>query len=116
LSAARHADIAGGLQADRVEAAIGRGHVQRVPVPDVHPCGKPGPGDQLTALPDLPTADVQSDDLAVDARGDPPRRLPDAAADIQHPHPRPDPGQLADQVGLGIQRLREALPAGKNPT
>ena len=78
---------------------------------DVHPGGEPGPGDQLATLTDLLSADVQSDDLAVDARGDSPRRLADAATDVQHPRPRPDPGQLADQVGVGIQRLREGLPA-----
>jgi hypothetical protein len=56
------------------------------------------------------------DDLAVDARGDAPRWLADAATDVQHPHPRPDPGQLADQVSVGIQRLCEGLPAvGKEP-
>ena len=73
-------------------------------MPDVHPRGKPGLRDQLPALPALPAADVQADDLAVDPGRDPPGRLAGAAASIQHPHPRPDPGQLAHQPGMGIQR------------
>jgi len=41
--------------------------LQHVAVADIHLRGKPGPGNQLAALTDLLPADVQPDDLAVDA-------------------------------------------------
>ena len=71
----------------RVEAGVGQRHLQHLAVPDINPGRRPGGGDQLAALTDLLTADVQYDDLAVDAGADAPGRLAGARQRSRPPGP-----------------------------
>jgi len=104
------ADVAGGLQAhDGIERPLGEVERPHVAPHDPYPVRHTPLLDQPPSLTHLLTADVDPGDLAAVARGDAQRRRPDAAARIKHELPQLQVRHLADQVGLGVERLRQRL-------
>jgi len=73
--------------------------------------GEAALGDQLASLAHLFTADVQARDPAAVPAGNAQRRRGEAAANVQHVLRGLHPRQLGHQVGVGIERLAQALVA-----
>src|SRR5207244_668765 len=61
------------------------------------------------SLAHLLAADVDPGDLAAVALGDAQRRRSDATTCIKHKLPRLQVRHLTDQVGVGVERLRQRL-------
>ena len=106
------ADVAGGLQVDdRVEGAVWELERARVASPNADAIGEALGGYQLASLTHLLAADVHARDPAAVPAGDAQRRRADAAAHIQHALSLLEARQPGHQVGLGSERLAQALAA-----
>src|SRR5919198_994383 len=107
-----NAYVAGSLQADDgVERPVGEVERPCVAPHDLYPVRHAALLDQPPSLAHLLAADVDTGDLAAVALGDAQRWRPDAAARVKHALSRLEACHLPDQVGVGIERLRQRLAA-----